>query len=336
MDADIHVSEHATVKFMSRSNAMTLGFILAGTLSASTTRTSCLASEASSPRKPYSPRKQKPQGDPAQGDTLDAEATARAVQTILDVISSTQPAATPVQDIRGWAPADGRPYSLLDASDMPTVSSAIGPLKNLHRPAQRARVSRPASPAPVHVPRPFAHLAAAMPTSASDAGVRTRVTASTSYSSAMVPGGGSFEQQVTRAQTAVCAPSVPASPGSAATLAHLLQMQMPPRSASRASTPIAVSLSVQRLSALTRMHHDPSRAHPTPLSARRAPPPPPRGGVSPARARSITHIRLAREQAQQYVARTYAARARQDAGAPRQPSVLARWPRPAQSVLDRQ
>ncbi|PCH37429.1 hypothetical protein WOLCODRAFT_167486 [Wolfiporia cocos MD-104 SS10] len=184
-------------------------------------------------------------------------------------------------EVRGWAPVGGSAYKVLDTSELstPGIGSARTPT-SLMTPHQPTASPQPVSP--LTSPRILSTGQSAL--YASDQVVVSAIPM--------------LDKPVTAACQAV-PPRVP------------LADKQPPPNLRFSPTTTAALLHAQALhgafpsatAPLVRVAVPPTPAPKRPI------PRPPRGGIAPALARSITHIRMARERAQHAVERSYAARA---------------------------
>ncbi|CCM02006.1 uncharacterized protein FIBRA_04080 [Fibroporia radiculosa] len=233
------------------------------------------------------------------------EAVARAALNVLKVVDDVPHVTVPSQNVQGWAPADGNVYVILDPTNI-QGSSASGPSTTI---AQR-----------------FHDTAMNNCASVVAGGPALGATITVSTSSTMLPSALSGDWQVAVKETMIRAVE---QPNQLPPPVNSTAYSPPARLYSHLPVPVSAPLSTQHLAALVsastngaplnaQYQHNPV----LPVKGQRAPPPPPKGGISPALARTITNIRMARERAQQHVAREHAAQA----ASVRQPSVLASWP----------
>ncbi|KAF9817363.1 hypothetical protein IEO21_03504 [Rhodonia placenta] len=330
-DEDDVQPPNSPAKAASRSTAMALGFILAKAISASSSLSRMDSRPEHAGRSPM--KAVLACGDANELREEEEADTARAVQTILGVLNKvpshnhdaiTAGTADRGLDIRGWTPKNGSPY--LDLG--PIDALALGQAHTLPRQphAAGANCATQLGAAAQQSANTAAHAAFVpwrMPAVAKEQAAQITIATSSTFVR------GAYAQEITYEKVAM----LPVS--SAAGREHERQVAfmnarglsaVPSILEARSSslpTPIVLSstLSMQQMSARHRKHGVTQAvsviAQLRAEQGRRVAPPPPRGGVSPALARSITHIRLAREQAKQQVA--YAQMSRGT------PSVLARW-----------
>lgn len=323
-------------KATSRSTAMALGFILAKAISASSSLSRMDPRPDHAGRSPMKAVLACGDANELREEEEEEEEeadTARAVQTILDVLNkapshnhdaNTTGTTDRGLDIRGWTPKNGSPYldlgpidalALGQAHTLPRRPHAAGADRSTQLEAvaqQSANTAAHAAFVPWRVPAVAKEQAAQI----------TIATSSTFFR-------GAYAQEITCEKVAMLPVSSAAGREHERQVAFMNARELsvvPSILEARSSslpTPIVLpsTLSMQQMSARHRKHGVTQAvsviAQLRAEQGRRVAPPPPRGGVSPALARSITHIRLAREQAKQQVAYAHMSRGT--------PSVLARW-----------
>ncbi|KAI0922662.1 hypothetical protein AcW1_002752 [Taiwanofungus camphoratus] len=220
------------------------------------------------------------------------EAVTHAAELVVNVLNHVD-AVNPSYAVQGWAPADGNPYAILDPTELSAILNDLEPDRKPDIPCvnvEPTAISRSYPPDSFGVPKSVCHMS--------------------TFEDRKMTYDVRHQPLEVKDKEGACVPqSEPALRG------PFSELQV-----NKCRTPV---MSLCEFSARSRDTLTGKRAGRTsdlPAPAQRPRPAPPRGGVSPAVARSITHIRMARERAQHLA---------QTPPPSKMPSVLGRWPRAA-------
>ncbi|KZT04947.1 uncharacterized protein LAESUDRAFT_727521 [Laetiporus sulphureus 93-53] len=296
-----------------RSNAMSLDFILRS--SASPPRSDAYANRA------HGVRLSLPSTGNEDTTNIPAPSSRHFTLSAMSSMSNIaeQKPLEMVDSVYGWVPPNGHAYIVLDAHDS-TINTLCALSPRFRVPfAMRPTVTSGPSPLPTGVSSSvLAHFTAAVtprrarPRNEAVAALHEPPIKQEPLSSVAAALPPHFDGQPSTLSIASSQPSPSMSARLVATQ-HTARVKLPATVApSTSALPVSVPVHVSSPAGPTT---------PTPQSRRR--PPPPRGGVAPALARSITHIRMARERAMHL--RTQADIGAADGERPRAPSVLGRW-----------